>query len=163
MAHHQWLLEEKEKWKASSPMKCRSPTLWHALKPSCDCATRQIRYLKKTKTTKTRQRLHLLQQYHLPQSISAQVELVLCLCPRRAAPACLAGEGAASSLGAPAEQTTYSSKVVLLYLHCWHDLSGLDSGWFCTMQFLSLLCLRRVNIGIFILGNQINVIGLLHI
>lgn len=85
MVHHQRLLEEKEKWKAISPMKCRYPTLWHASKPSCDCATSQIRYLKKKKTTKTQQHLHLLQPYHLPQSISVQVELVLCLCPRRAA------------------------------------------------------------------------------
>lgn len=85
MVHHQWLLEEKEKWKAISPMKCRYPTLWHALKPPCDCAISQIRYLKKKKTTKTQQHLHLLQQYHLPQSVSVQVELVLCLCPSGAA------------------------------------------------------------------------------
>lgn len=44
MVHHQWLLEEKEEGLFTHEVLLA--TLCYALKPSCDCAISQIRYLK---------------------------------------------------------------------------------------------------------------------
>lgn len=122
------------------------PTLWHALKPSCDCAITQIRYLKRKKKT--------------PAFISAST-----LSPPTVSGA--GGAGVWPGLGSGVREGKPLLLMPLLSRQLVHGgfcccictadmaLTWLGSGWLRTMQFLSLLCLRLANTGIFILRHQI--------
>lgn len=160
MVHYQWLLEEKEKRKVFSPIKCHYPTLWHALKPSCDCAISQIRYLKKTK-----QHLHLILLPSLLPGVKVQVELVLCLCHSRADcwaeqlqpawPCSAAGEEGVSPL-LESPRASHLPRLLVLgslcYCICATGMTCL--GWikddFAQCSFCHSKC-----IGIFVLRHQI--------
>lgn len=129
-------------------MKCHYPTLWHALKPSCDCAISQVRQLEEKKAALTS-----APALSPPAGCCVLVELVLCLCCRGAAEelqrscslpwGCPGGHHLCCS---PSEQI-FALGSLCWCLPCWCHLARLGSGWFCTMQALALLCLRCVIVG----------------
>lgn len=135
MVHHQWLLEEKEKGLFTHEVSLA--TLCYALKPSCGCAISQIRYWKGKRKK------------------AAFTSGAALSCPGGVSVKMGAGAVPLPQLQPPPGHAGHHSSPAHLLLEPYAALSGLDSGWLCTRQFLSLLRLSQVNIAILICRDQI--------